>query len=192
MRFAIALLAGLSTAAAGQQPPKTPCIFDGFDTNAKLAETIKTGDPVVVSRVEGDWTCGYLTSRKGAAQGWVRSKDLRPLTFDPNPPLTPWLGTWVQDENQIRIQSSKTPGKLDLEGEAYWHGRGDNVHSGAFSGEATPTGNHLHVEDDSCKLDLALIGKYLLANDNNMCGGVNVRFWGVWKHSRKDEPFLSK
>src|SRR5579863_3763135 len=103
--LAIALLAGLALAAAGQPPPKTPCIFDGFDTNAKLAETLKTGDPVVVSRVEGDWTCGYLTSRKGAAQTWVRSKDIRPLTFDPNPPLTPWLGTWVQDENQIQIQS---------------------------------------------------------------------------------------
>ena len=31
---------------------------------------------------------------------------------------------------------------------------------------------------------LALIGKYLLANDNNMCGGANVRFWGVWRRAR--------
>ena len=47
--------------------------------------------------------------------------------------------------------------------------------------EASPGGNHLHLEDDSCKIDLALIGKYILANDNNMCGGMNVRFWSVWK-----------
>jgi hypothetical protein len=167
--------------AAGQQPPKTPCEFDGFDTNSKLAETLKTGDPVVVNRVEGDWTCGYLVGRKGSGPGWVQSRDIRLVDSDPNPPLTAWTGTWVQGENRIRIQSSKIPGKLALHGEAYWHGFGDNVHSGEFSGDAIPLGNHLHVEDDSCKIDLALMGKYILANDNNSCGGLNVRFWGVWK-----------
>ncbi len=155
MKVAIALLAGLSI-AAGQQPPKAPCIFDGFDINSKLAETIKTGDPVVVSRVEGDWTCGYLTSRKGAAQGWVRSKDIRALNFDPNPTPAAWTGTWVQGENRIKIKLSKTPGKLALEGEAYWHGFRDKVHDGEFSAEASPAGNHLHLEDDSCQIDLAL------------------------------------
>jgi hypothetical protein len=178
--------------AAGQQPPKTPCIFDGFDTDSKLAETLKNGDPVVVTRVEGDWTCGYLVGRKGSGPGWVRSRDIRLVDSDPNPPLVAWTGTWVQGENQIRIQSSKTPGELDLEGEAYWHGIGDNVHSGEFASAATPAGNHLHVEDDACHIDLAVIGRYLLANDNDNCGGLNVRFWGVWKHSRKNEPFLSK
>ena len=175
------LSAGL---AAGQQPPKTPCDFDGFDTNSKLAETIKTGDPVVVNRVEGDWTCGYITSRKGSAQGWVRSREIRLVTFDPSPPLTAWAGTWVQGENRIRIRASKASGKLDLDGEAYWHGFGDNVHSGEFSAETNPAGNHLHVEDDACHIDLALIGRYILANDNNGCGGANVRFWGVWKRAQ--------
>ena len=189
----------LVVVALGQQPPKSACDFDGFDTNAKLAEVktaatgyyqslsmkLKPGDTVVVNRVEGDWTCGYLTSRRGGASGWVRSSDIRPVLFDPNPPLTAWLGTWREGENQIRIQASKTTGKLQLDGEAYWHGIGDNVHTGEFSSEAAPSGNKLHVEDDPCKIDLALIGKYILANDNNMCGGMNVRFWGVWKRAQK-------
>ena len=172
--------AAIASLAAGQQSPKTSCEFDGFDTSSKLAETLKTGDPVVVNRIEGDWTCGYLVGRKGSGPGWVRSKEIRLVDSDPNPPLAAWAGTWVQGENRIRI-STKTSGKLDLEGEAYWHGFGDNVHSGEFSAEATPASNHMHVEDDSCHIDLALIGKYILANDNNSCGGANVRFWGVWK-----------
>ncbi|HUA18383.1 MAG TPA: hypothetical protein VMB25_06535 [Bryobacteraceae bacterium] len=179
------------------QPPKSPCDFDGFDINAKLAEVktattgyyqslamkLKPGDTVVVNRVEGDWTCGYLISRRGAAQGWVRSNDISPVDVDPNPPLTAWIGSWVQGENRVEIQVAK--GKLDLRGEAYWHGIGDNVHTGEFSAEALPAGNKLHAEDDVCKIDLALIGKYILTNDNNMCGGANVRFWGVWKYAWK-------
>jgi hypothetical protein len=184
VRIGCLIFAAAIASLAGQQPPKTPCIFDGFDTNSKLAETRKTGDPVVVTRVEGDWTCGYLVGRKGSGPGWVRSRDLRSVDSDPNPSLAAWAGTWVQEENRIRIQSSNSAGKLTLHGEAFWHGFGDNVHSGEFSAEATPTGNHLHVEDDSCKIDLAMIGKYVLANDNNICGGLNVRFWGLWHRAR--------
>jgi hypothetical protein len=176
----------IASLAAAQQPSNTACIFDGLDTNSKLAETLKTGDPVVVNRVEGDWTCGYLVGRKGSGPGWVRSSEIRLIDSDPTPPLAAWAGTWVQGENRITIQNSKTPHTLHLGGEAYWRGIGDNVHSGEFSGDASPVGNQLHVEDDACHIDLALIGKYLLANDNNSCGGLNVRFWGVWKHSRKN------
>ena len=181
MKLTIALWITTLSVAVGQQHPTSLCEFDGFDTNSKLAETIKAGDPVVVNRLEGDWTCGYFVTRKGASQGWVRSRDMRVLDVDPRPAPAAWVGTWVQGDNRIRIQNSKVPGKLALTGEAYWHGFGDNVHSGEFAGEAGPVGNHLHLEDDSCKIDLALIGKYLLANDNNMCGGMNVRFWSVWK-----------
>jgi len=197
--------------AVGQQPPKTPCDFDGFDTNSSLAEIkaattayygcgagpkclpmpLSPGDPLVVNRAEGDWTCGYLTARKGSAQGWVHSSDLRPVVFDPKPAIAAWAGVWVQDENRIQIQISKTPGKLHLDGEAYWHGRGDNVRSGEISGEATPIGNHLHYSeggDNACTVDLALVGKYILANDNNQCGGMNVRFWGIWKRAHLQDP----
>ena len=110
---------------------------------------------------------------------------------DPNPPLTAWLGTWVQGENRITIERSNTPGKLSLDGEAYWRGGRDNVHEGAIAGEATPQGNRLHYEEgsaESCNIDLALIGKYLLASDNNKCGGMNVRFWGVWRRSVNSRP----
>ena len=192
------------SSVAGAHPPTSACDFDGFDMNAKLAEVgkrttayygcaagknclpmvLQPSDTVVVSRSEGDWACGYLTARKGAAQGWVRSSDLRVIEADPNPPLTAWLGTWVLDENRIRIERSRTSGKLSLDGEAYWRGGRDNVHEGAIAGEVTPQGNHAHYEEgspESCNIDIALIGNYLLANDNSKCGGMNVRFWGVWR-----------
>ena len=144
--------------------------------------TLRSSDAVVVVRDEGGWTCGYLAARRGAAQGWIRAKDIRPLTFDAKPPLSAWLGTWKLGDGRITIQSSN--GRLQLDGESYWHGFGDNVHSGEFSGQAIPSGGHLQVEDDACKIDLALWGQYLLANDNDECGGANVRFWGVWRRAK--------
>ena len=44
---------------------------------------------------------------------------------------------------------------------------------------------HRHFKIPSCTVDLTLIGKYLVANDNDKCGGQNVRFWGVWKRAPK-------
>jgi hypothetical protein len=202
------LLPAAALFGAGPQPPASACDFDGFDVNARLAEvsrpstgyygcaagrkcipmTLAPGDTVVIARPEGDWTCGYLTGRKGAAQGWVRSQDLQGVQADPNPPQNAWTGTWVQDKNRITIESSKNPGKLALDGEAYWRGGRDNVHEGSISGEVTPAGNHAHYDEgspESCSVDLALLGNYLLTNDNNKCGGLNVRFWGVWRRASR-------
>jgi len=207
---AAALLVIVVSWSAAQDRPKTLCGFDGFSANPILAEVatakpavgyfgcgsgqnclstkLAPGDTVVVYQAEGDWTCGYLTQSKGAGPGWVRSNDIRPVSFDAAPPLDAWRGTWASGEDRIRIQTSKAPGKVELKGEAVWHGRTkDAVNTGDFEGDAAPVGNHLHFVEsgtDSCTVDLTLIGKYLVANDNNLCGGENVRFWGIWKRAR--------
>jgi hypothetical protein len=110
------------------------------------------------------------------------------MSFGAAPALGAWVGSWANGKDRIRIQVSKSSGKLDLQGEATRRGVGGVVHTGDFSGEAAPAGIRLHfVEDgaDSCTVDLALIGEYLVANDNAMCGGMNVRFWGIWKRAGK-------
>jgi len=210
LRSAAAICVIAGSWCVAQDRPKTLCEFDGFSANPILAEVVAAkptagyygcssakdclavklapGDPVVVFHAEPDWTCGYLSQAKGAGPGWVRSTDIRPVNFDAAPPLDAWVGTWVNGDDRIRIQTSKAPGKVELKGEAVWHGRTkDAVNTGDFAGEAAPVGNHLHFVEsgaDSCTVDLTLIGKYLVANDNNLCGGQNVRFWGVWKRGR--------
>jgi hypothetical protein len=203
---------GSAPMLAQQAPdrPGTMCNFDGFDKKPALAEVtaprqakgyfgcstggncvstnLAPGDAVLVYRVDGDWTCGYLSQRNGAGPAWVRSRDIHPVSFDRAPALSAWVGNWANGKDRIGIQVSKSPGKLDLHGAATWHGGGGVVHTGDFEGEAVPDGHRLHfVEDsaDSCTVDLTLIGEYLLANDNAMCGGMNVRFWGIWKRTGK-------
>jgi hypothetical protein len=157
-------------------------------TGKCLPMRLRSTDPVVITQTEGDWTCAYLVARDGAAQGWVRSGDLRAIPSDLNPPLAAFIGTWLQDSNRIRIRASKTVGALELTGEASWHGPRGSVNTGEVSAIAAPQENKLHIQDGACTIDLALSGSFLLANDNNMCGGLNVRFWGIWKRARSPDP----
>jgi hypothetical protein len=36
------------------------------------------------------------------------------------------------------------------------------------------------TDEFSCVADFSILGKYLIVTDNNKCGGMNVRFDGVY------------
>jgi hypothetical protein len=62
------------------------------------------------------------------------------------------------------------------------------VHFGGVHGESKPQGNYLRVEErdksghpSGCQVSITLIGPYLVVLDNNRCGGLNVRFSGLWQ-----------
>jgi len=194
----------ICAAAAAQERPRKACAFDGFSADGKLAEVTRptvgfygcasakdcmptklaARDVVAPYRTDGDWTCAYLQQSKSAGPGWVKASDIRDVPADPAPPPAAWVGTWANGLGRIRIAASNTGGNLHLAGEAEWHGVGGVVHTGGFEGDASPQGNHLRFVEagvDSCTVDLTLIGRYLVANDNDRCGGMNVRFWGIWK-----------
>lgn len=204
---ALAFWLVLSSATHGQERPPGWCIaYSGFGANPNLAEVggtqsktgyfgclrdgskclstpMQPGTPFVISFSNGDWTCGY-----GPGPEWIRSAHLRPLSFDLNPPLRAWRGTWQRGEDRVVIRLSNLPGKLSLEGKAYWHGQGDVTHDGRFIGQAEPDGNHLHYGEGrpsawGCVVDLTLFGDFIVADDNQRCGGMNVRFWGIWKRA---------
>jgi hypothetical protein len=156
------------------------CARDG---SGCLSKRLAPGTPVVIAFSDGDWTCGYAPGPV-----WIPSADLRPLNFDLSPPLKAWVGTWIGGEDRVVISLSKVPGKLSLEGTAHWHGARGVVHDGEFNGQVEPDGNHLHFAEGrplawGCVVDLTLFGKYIVADDNERCGGMNVRFYGIWKRA---------
>lgn len=203
--WVVAVWAVSLSPAARQDAPKKLCPAEGFGADPKVAEIatakpaagyygcqpghdclsakLAPGDPFLVWHVEGEWTCGYHSDRNGAAPMWVRSKDIRMLPVEANPQLDAWAGTWGGGENTITVERSKTPGKLDLEGHAVWHGINNVEHVGDFGATAAPNGNHLHVTDGPCQIDLTLIGRFLITDDNSACGGFNVHFSGIWNRS---------
>lgn len=213
MKFSVLLVfLASSLAVTAQTQPTGACPFGDFDTNpahnpqiaqvaAKTAAItwmacdspkgcvslrVNPGSPVLVYATDGPWTCGYYADRHGAGPTWFRSSELRQIKYELSPPIAAWSGTWIGGENRVVIAPAKSGKAVHLDGNAIWHGGRGVEHFGDAEGDAIPTGNHLHFvegEPASCIIDLTLFGKFILASDNNGCGGMNVRFQGFWKRT---------
>jgi hypothetical protein len=155
-----------------------------------VAGKLNPGLVVAAGPQESGWTC---VSGGDSTSGWVPTARLGPVPADPRISLSQWIGWWHQGKDipgvkndRLLITPGKTPGSLRISGRAYWYGIAGVVHFGEVNADATPVGPYLHVvEGDNlsgCVLDL----KYDLAThsiavyDNAACGGMNVRFLGIW------------
>jgi hypothetical protein len=153
--------------------------------NGCVEAPVSLGTPVEIYRRQGGWTCGYVSGNNGAGPAWILTDALRVVPYDDHPPLKAWLGTWTGGEDRVRIRADSVPGTVLLEGSAEWSGKYTS-HFGDTKGSASPEGNHLHfVENgpDSCTIEMTLLGRYILASDNQACGGLNARFQGIWKRT---------
>lgn len=149
------------------------------------------GDEVIVSRSFGDWLCAWYQPSKGSETvGWIPSHQLSVAETLKSPPPSAWLGEWEFHRQTLNISRDAKTGMLRVEGEAFWKGLGDNIHTGVVNGNARPAGDVLVVEEDICRVTLRLAGTSLVVTDNSECGGMNVRFDGVYrkKQARRTPP----
>jgi hypothetical protein len=151
---------------------------------------VAQGTPVQIYRQQGAWTCGYVSGKNGAGPAWIRTDVLRIYSPAENPSPNAWLGNWVGAEDHVTIRLGAQPGALHLVGNAMWQGN-HTSHTGDMGGMVSPPGNHLHFVANgpgSCTIDLVLVDRYILAEDNNACGGLNARFQGLWQRSAEGIP----
>lgn len=147
----------------------------------KLKSYLISGDTLIVSKTYNNFVCSWFQPAKGSETvGWISLDSLKITKPDFNPTLNKWIGTWRFYDNSINIKTDSA-GNLQIAGEAFWKGLGDNIHIGEVNGSAKPQGNFLTVEEEICKIKMTLIGDYLIANDNSDCGGMNVTFDGVYR-----------
>ncbi len=148
------------------------------------------GDKVVIARTFQKFACSWYSPAKGLPTvGWIKAADLRITNPNPNPPVSAWLGDWSYSANTISFTHNKLAGYLNVTGEAFWKGFGDNIHIGELDDRAKPAGNQLKVgerETDgyACKATIRLINNFLVVRDNMNCGGVNVTFSGVYRKKK--------
>lgn len=149
------------------------------------------GDRVLATKPSDGWVCIYYLGKKSDYVGWVKQQELRDISVPVAAKLDGWLGKWVSIGaiNSIQIRPGSS-GKLEVNGKAKWLGgknsyREEIVHFGQVHGVAHPNESRLVItennKDQSCMLSLNLIDVFLIAKDNEKCGGVNVRFNGVYK-----------
>jgi hypothetical protein len=153
------------------------------DTKSCRHSYVLPGQEVIAGKASGDFICAFYPNQVGGSAGWVSAHALAPAGEQPSrdPPLRAWAGKWVDGEDSIAIGASA--GLLHASGSAVWHGWGDNVHVGEFEGGARPSGARVVFAQDTCSVTATLLGRYLIVSDNENCGGMNVRFDGVYRRA---------
>ncbi len=141
------------------------------------------GDNLLTAATHGPYTCAYYTNGKTESAGWLPTTQLQQ---QPNPiaKRRDWLGIWRYGDSRLTIKPSGPD--LAVAAEAYWPSKSDpNGHEGTLNAEAKPNATHLFLTDpddpQGCKLILTLIGKNIVAHDNNACGGANVTLSGIYQ-----------
>jgi hypothetical protein len=137
------------------------------------------GDTVLVGGTSTDWACAAFVGARGAVTGWIAKRQLALNPTNPNPSLAAWGGEWKSGRNSLSIQA-QSGGSISVDGLALW-GDGPAPNVGEVQGAATPAGNRATVKDGPCQVTLTLADDWLIASDNNQCGGLNVTFSGVYR-----------
>ena len=170
-------------------------VSDADACNAEYLDPAKPevyqGDLIAPGATQGHWTCAMV----GGWSGWIPTDRLAPVPSTPAITTQQWLGTWTnghvgtRGDRMILTRSAEGHGKIHVEGRAYYTNIAHNVSSGEVSGDAIAKGPFLHILDHGEMPDCVLDLKYDLASetfravDNQLCGGFNVTFDGVWRRT---------
>ena len=181
--FKLAKIGGNWTARIHFYSDDEDCPADSVKCETK--RYLITGDEVLVSRRYGRWICGWYQPRKGdETVGWLPADKLVMSSPPRRPVLKDWIGLWKYEGKSLNIRRDIKSGFLKVKGYAIWEGANANVHVGGIDAAAQPQGSELVLVEEECSVSLKLVGDYLVASDNSQCGGVNVRFDGVFRRGR--------
>lgn len=146
------------------------------------------GDTLVTGRTLGGYRCAFYPNTVGGSAGWVDVRRLQPLPARAAPTLRDWVGHWYDGDNTLDLRMQD--GQLAVTGEAFWPSAkptpqrpyGPNL--GQVDAVARPDGAKVYFSDSDdagCKLQAQWLGDYMVVSDNAECGGMNVRFNGVYR-----------
>lgn len=110
--------------------------------------------------------------------GWIPATRWRSTDNGPEPPDR-WIGVWQNQSGKITIRLGDG-GQLHVVGAGIWGG-GANVHLGGFDMADILQEGVFVSEADGCQIAMRIVGDYLVAADNSRCGGMNVRFNGMYR-----------
>lgn len=155
------------------------------------------GDVVLTSDRRDGFVCvTYANSQGRDTGGWMPADALEAVSQDGIAVPSGWTGEWRRIEAQINIKPS-SGGAIAIDGSATWGGndpgrvKRGTVRSGAVSAVARPSGDTVFFTEgnassfdsagkDTCAVRMRRIAQYMLVEDNDACGGINVSFSGIY------------
>jgi hypothetical protein len=146
---------------------------------------VLSGDRLLLGKTHGEWTCAWYQGKSHETVGWVRNQDL--VVQAPAPvQAADWTGTWkdgYKGPGKVRIERQGSAWHVD--GETRWIGQ-NTENYGGMSGPLEVSGERARLspaageEEFACGASMVRIGEFLIVHDNGQCGGINVRFDGVY------------
>jgi hypothetical protein len=156
---------------------------DAANPACRQERFVAPGERVLVSRTYRTFACAWQQLPTGdEIVGWLPAESLK--TIETARGSEEWAGAWWNHDNALRVERDAVSGRLRVTGQAYWHGGfggTDVIHFGFVRAEAEPKGDKLDLQERDCRVTLRLLGSFLVASDNGRCGGVSVRFDGVYR-----------
>lgn len=172
--------------------------MDGCPSRGAACQTkryVVPGDELIVGKQHGEWSCVWYAGKTHETVGWVRNGQLQYQEANPRPD---WEGKWKQYAYTGYISIAKKGGRYYVLGNTKWFGAqlpdGTQVeHVGALGGELSVEKNVAHSgpaaadanAEYDCMADYVRLGRFLIVHDNGQCGGVNVRFDGVYTAAKR-------
>ncbi|MFT2721820.1 hypothetical protein ACMT4L_17655 [Deinococcus sp. A31D244] len=147
--------------------------------------SVRAGDLLLQGRSVQGRRCSYLLPSGGLPDQVMRGF-LPDTQVEALPAPADLHGTWARDANAGLTVRQAVSGALTLNGSATHAGADGSVNMGNLNGPlrrqegAWP----LAYSDGGCSVRLRPVGPWLLATDNGQCGGLNVRFDGLYQRVR--------
>jgi hypothetical protein len=177
----------IATVAPGAQPRlHFHTDVDGCPGNGRPSCQAKAfvvpGDKLLLSKTRGEWACAWYQGKSHETTGWVQR---RYLVEQPQAARADWAGKWKMDGSPGYISIANKDGGWYVLGETR-QALPNTENLGEIRGELKVNGNHAHLggqekpDGFDCVADFTRAGEFLIVRDNESCGGVNVRFNGVY------------
>lgn len=143
---------------------------------------LSSGELVLQGPAVAGRRCTYVPGDAGRS-GALHTSDTELLPI----PAAPEAGTWERDANAgLTLKAKDASGALVLTGSAVFPTAGGSVNAAHLNGplrRADSPRRWLYADGD-CALTLWPLGPWLLVQDNQKCGGLNVTFAGLYRHVR--------
>lgn len=176
----------------------------GPDPACREAAFVVPGNTVILGGATPGFVCATYVGQTGAVRsGWLPEGAVVRAPDPPPPGPRDWTGTWRAPEATLVVRPAKAAGAVSVKGDATYGSldpdrvRRGAVNMGHVEGIMAPSGPSLAftmgdrgtvpyaaADTASCGLRLRLLPPFLLAEDNNACGGMNVSFTNVYRRAK--------